>query len=44
MRTLTIAERIVINVEDKAISKKYETQVAAVFRNIETYFKKGISF
>lgn len=44
MRTLTIAERIVINDEDKAISKKYETQVAAVFRNIETYFKRGISF
>ena len=44
MRTLTIAERIVINGEEKAISKKYETQVAAVFRNIETYFKRGISF
>lgn len=44
MRTLTIAQRIIINEECKAISMKYETQVAAVFRNIETYFISGISF
>ncbi|MBU3110176.1 DUF4391 domain-containing protein [Clostridium lacusfryxellense] len=44
MRTLTIAQRIIINNEGKAISKKYKTQVAAVFRSIETYFKRGITF
>jgi len=44
MGTLTIAERIKNNHENKTITSKYKTQVAGVFRNVETYFKRGISF
>jgi hypothetical protein len=44
MRTLTIAERITKNNENKQITTKYKVQVASVFRNVETYFMQGISF
>lgn len=44
MKTLTIAERIKINREKKPITDKNKAQLAAVFRNIETYFKEFITF
>lgn len=44
MRSLTIAERIKINNEPKAILDNYKYQLAAVFRNVDTYFKQGITF
>lgn len=44
MKTLTIAERIRINKENKTIRPYYETQIAAVFRNVEFYFTNGITF
>jgi hypothetical protein len=45
MKTMTIADNYIRN--GKTIPKDrqhYRTQVAAVFRNIDTYFKEGISF
>ncbi|NCG11639.1 MAG: hypothetical protein GWP33_11290 [Alphaproteobacteria bacterium] len=44
MKVYTIADRIRDKGERKAIKPHYESQVAGVFRNIDTYFKKGITF
>jgi hypothetical protein len=44
MKTYTIAQRIIDNDEGKTILDHYKTQVAGVFRNTETYFKKSIGF
>jgi hypothetical protein len=44
MRTLTIAERIIENKENKIPTIKHEKQIAAVLRNTEAYFKIGITF
>lgn len=44
MKTLTIAQRIKKNKENKTIKPHYKTQIAAVFRNVDYYFTKGITF
>lgn len=44
MKTLTIAQRIQINGENKTITQKSKTQIAGVIRNADTYFKSGIAY
>lgn len=44
LKTLTIAERIRINGERKAITARNQNQKAAVIRSPHTYFKEGIAF
>lgn len=44
MKTYKIADRIKDRKENKTITKSYEQTNAAVFRNIDCYFKNGITF
>jgi len=44
MKTYTIAQRIIENNEGKPILENYKKQIAGVFRNTDTYFRKSIGF
>ena len=44
MKTLTVAQRIIENGENKKITDRDRKTIAAVIRNPTTYFQKGIAF
>ena len=44
MKSFTIAERIILNSENKEIKAHYYDTIAAVFRNKEYYFRNGLTW